>query len=92
MAALTLRDIPEYLQDFLRMDAAANHRSLNKQAIVALDEYRKMRLQAAPARRKTPEEKRAVTDKIAAEFAALPVLDNRSADEILGYDENGLPT
>lgn len=22
---------------------------------------------------------------------ALPVLDNRSADEILGYDENGLP-
>ena len=23
--------------------------------------------------------------------AALPVLDNRSADEILGYDEHGLP-
>jgi antitoxin VapB len=23
--------------------------------------------------------------------AALPVLDERSADEILGYDENGLP-
>jgi antitoxin VapB len=23
---------------------------------------------------------------------ALPVLDARSADEILGYDENGLPT
>ncbi|CAN7422602.1 type II toxin-antitoxin system VapB family antitoxin [Pararhizobium sp. LjRoot238] len=23
-------------------------------------------------------------------FAALPVLDHRSADEILGYDENGL--
>jgi len=25
-------------------------------------------------------------------FAALPVLDNRSDDEILGYDENGLPS
>ena len=24
-------------------------------------------------------------------FASLPVLDTRSADEILGYDENGLP-
>jgi antitoxin VapB len=25
-------------------------------------------------------------------FASLPVLDARSADEILGYDENGLPS
>ncbi|WP_280137494.1 type II toxin-antitoxin system VapB family antitoxin [Ensifer sp. Root31] len=24
-------------------------------------------------------------------WAKLPVLDKRSADEILGYDENGLP-
>ena len=26
------------------------------------------------------------------EFAALPVLDDRTPDEIIGYDENGLPT
>lgn len=25
-------------------------------------------------------------------FDALPVLDDRTPDEILGYDENGLPT
>lgn len=25
-------------------------------------------------------------------FRALPVLDDRSAEEILGYDEDGLPT
>ncbi|MBU4527546.1 MAG: type II toxin-antitoxin system VapB family antitoxin [Hoeflea sp.] len=25
-------------------------------------------------------------------WSALPVLDHRSADEILGYDENGLPS
>ncbi|MCA1443133.1 type II toxin-antitoxin system VapB family antitoxin [Ensifer sp. IC4062] len=25
-------------------------------------------------------------------WARLPVVDNRSADEILGYDENGLPS
>ena len=24
-------------------------------------------------------------------WSALPVLDNRSADDIIGYDENGLP-
>lgn len=27
-----------------------------------------------------------------ADFDALPVLDDRTADEIIGYDENGLPT
>jgi len=31
-------------------------------------------------------------DAIVARVKALPVLDDRSADEILGYDENGLPT
>ena len=30
--------------------------------------------------------------KLADEFCALPDRDTRSADEILGYDENGLPT
>lgn len=30
--------------------------------------------------------------EIAKRCAALPVLDGRSPDEILGYDENGLPT
>ncbi len=30
--------------------------------------------------------------RIANRIAALPVLDDRSADEILGYDENGLPS
>lgn len=29
---------------------------------------------------------------IAEHCASLPVLDPRSADEILGYDENGLPS
>lgn len=29
---------------------------------------------------------------IALHCAALPDLDSRSADEIIGYDENGLPT
>ena len=31
-------------------------------------------------------------DDIALHCASLPVLDARRSDEILGYDENGLPT
>jgi antitoxin VapB len=30
-------------------------------------------------------------DGIARDCSALPVLDNRTADEILGYDEDGVP-
>jgi antitoxin VapB len=30
-------------------------------------------------------------DEIALHCSALPVRDSRSADEIMGYDENGLP-
>ena len=31
-------------------------------------------------------------DDIALHCASLPVLDDRRTDEVLGYDENGLPT
>ncbi len=31
-------------------------------------------------------------DEILARVHALPELDNRTADEIIGYDENGLPS
>lgn len=34
----------------------------------------------------------AVTREFQAKWKALPTLDNRSADEILGYDDDGLPT
>jgi antitoxin VapB len=34
----------------------------------------------------------ALTRRLQAEIAAMPVLDPRSPDELLGYDENGLPT
>jgi antitoxin VapB len=30
-------------------------------------------------------------DEIAVHCSALPLLDRRSAEEIIGYDENGLP-
>lgn len=31
-------------------------------------------------------------EEIAKQCASLPILDRRSVDEILGYDENGLPS
>lgn len=31
-------------------------------------------------------------ERLVQEFTALPVLDPRSDEEILGYDENGLPS
>jgi hypothetical protein len=34
----------------------------------------------------------AAIDAIQVRVAALPVLDTRSDEEIIGYDENGLPT
>jgi antitoxin VapB len=46
---------------------------------------------AQPKRKRTPEEIRASIDAIAARVAALPVLDTRSDDEILGYNEHGVP-
>ena len=38
------------------------------------------------------EKLRATVREIQAQFASLPVLDERTPDEILGYDDNGLPT
>jgi len=34
----------------------------------------------------------AEVEEITAHFATLPILDTRSDEEILGYDENGLPS
>lgn len=41
---------------------------------------------------RTPEGVRAAIDRIVAEVAELPVLDGRTPDEIVGYDEHGLPS
>lgn len=91
MAAMTLREMPEDLQEFLRADAAANHRSMNKQVIVVLDEYRARRL-AEQTRKLTVDEKLAAVRQIQAEIKREMVHDPRTDDEILGYDEFGLPT
>ncbi len=39
----------------------------------------------------SPEEVVQALDRLSREFVALPVLDKRSIDEIIGYDEFGVP-
>ena len=41
-------------------------------------------------RRRSPAQRRVLAEAICRQVQALPDLDRRSADEILGYDENGL--
>lgn len=48
-------------------------------------------LAKTPRLKKGSEAIMAAVVKIQAQVAKLPVLDHRSADEILGYDELGLP-
>jgi antitoxin VapB len=64
---------------------------LSKQMGVTLTEavIRALENQVHPSPKPWNQEK---IDAILAEFDALPVLDSRSPDEILGYDEFGLPS
>ena len=88
MSTMTVRELPSDLQAFLKADAAANQRSMNKQVLVALQEYREAK-QAAVMRPKTPEEKMAAMRIIQAEIAKVVVHDGRTDDEIIGYNEFG---
>ena len=68
-----------------RQLAEATGESLTEAVLVALRE----RLQREEAKRHL-----GVADRLrrlAAEVAAMPVTDRRRADEVLGYDEHGLP-
>ena len=90
MSTLTIRELPEDLQAFLKADALANHRSVNKQVIVALDEYRQARLASQSAKPKTYEEKMAFLRRIQDDAQRVMVRDPRTDDEIIGYNEHGL--
>lgn len=88
MSTMTVRELPDDLQAFLKADAAANQRSVNKQVIVALQEYRDAKL-AKASRVTTPEEKMAAIRKIQAEIALVVKHDPRTDNEIIGYNEYG---
>jgi antitoxin VapB len=50
------------------------------------------RLRQEQLKRGQPPWDQAAIQRIIDRCAALPILDHRSEDEILGYDENGIPS
>lgn len=66
--------------------AAITGESLTEAVTVALEE-RRARLRSQPADKTLVED----IEKILQQLDALPVLDDRCPEEILGYDQNGLP-
>jgi len=85
MADLTIRGFPDELHRRLKQLANAHHRSVNREVIALIERAmaggldEKPRLSAAEIIAK------------AQRFASLPVLDGRGADELIGYDADGLP-
>ena len=84
--ALSLKD-PE-TDRLARAVSAMTGESLTVAVRTALAE----RMEREQLRRGRPGNLAAKLDEIAKEFAKLPVLDPRSADEIIGYDETGMWT
>lgn len=81
---ILIKQLPDDLKDWLAAEARRHHRSMNKEAVALLE--------AARAQRSGPPHATAGDiHALLARFRALPDLDNRTADEILGYDDNGLP-
>ena len=85
MPDLTIRGVSDELHGWLKQQAATHHRSLNRETVALLEKIRADTRQHGP--RLSAEE---IMSK-AKRFANLPILDHRSADEIVGYDESGLP-
>jgi antitoxin VapB len=84
--ALNIKDSATH--DLARRLAAATGESLTTAVKVAIED-RLARVERAA--HKPDAALVARLDAIARHCGALPVLDDRSEDEILGYDENGLP-
>jgi plasmid stability protein len=83
MNTLVLRQVPDALYRRLKAVAAAHRRSMNQEAILALEAG----LPGKPIpQRPTVEESRRWLEQ---QVWTLPVLDERSAEEIQGYGDDG---
>ena len=84
MNTLVLRQVPDGLYRRLKAVAAAHRRSMNQEAILALEAGLP---ESTIPKRPTLEES---TQWLEQQVWTLPVLDDRSAEEILGYGDDGL--
>jgi len=87
MPNVTLRDVPRELHRWLKKQAEIHRRSVNQEAIALLDRARS----GAPAAPRHRPDTAALLE-IGRRCAALPDMDPRSAEEILGYDKDGVPS
>lgn len=87
MNTITLR-LPNALQARLQSVAVANHRSVNKQATVLLEQALQVTPSSINADAKTRFDALMV---IVQKARTEPVVDTRTDNEIIGYDDNGLP-
>jgi len=84
MNTLVLRQVPDALYRRLKAVAAAHRRSMNQEAILALQAG----LPGEPmSQRPSLEQSRLWLEQ---QVWTLPVLDQRSGEEILGYGDDGL--
>lgn len=81
---MLIKKIPDDLKAWIADEANRHHRSMNKE-VIAL--FEKVRAESLRPTRSGEQEIQSLLEQ----FRALPILDERSADEIIGYDENGLP-
>jgi antitoxin VapB len=83
-ANMLIKQMPDELKAWIADEARRHHRSMNKEALALLETARAQR--AGRPRAGTGD-----IGALQARFRGLPDLDRRTADEILGYDDNGLP-
>ena len=83
-ADMLIKQMPDELKAWIADEARRSHRSMNKEAIALLE--------AARAQgRGRPRAGEGEIDTLLARFRALPDRDRRTADEIIGYGDTGLP-
>lgn len=63
-----------------------------REALKGGDALRGRRGFTFPGPNLTPEERRKRVDEIAERVSKLPILDPRTNEDIIGFDENGLPS
>lgn len=83
-ATLLIKKIPLDLKQWLAAEAAQHDRSMNKEAICLLEEARALRESMS-----APQRDEKTVSRILKNLHALPILDERSMEEIL-HDEAGM--
>ncbi|MDT3679532.1 MAG: Arc family DNA-binding protein [Burkholderiaceae bacterium] len=81
---LFLKKVPAEVKELISREADLHRRSINQEAIVLLEEALAARLRTA----RTP---RHEVREILAHYRSLPIRDNRGPEELVEYDEFGLP-